>query len=83
VNAPRDGSPDHPYSALNLRLAFALFGIVALAAIGALAWGYGYEGAAVACLVLAIVAVVNAIVVQRRRMARRRAEGDGHHTLFE
>ncbi len=80
----RDGSPDHPLSALNLRLALSVFGVVLSAALAVVAWAAGRRGGAVALAVLALVALVNAVVVQRRRAARRRSEpGDGHHTLFE
>ena len=83
MNTPRDGSPDHPYSALNLRLALALFGVLSTAVIAVLAWAYDYHAIAVVAAVIAVVALVNALVVEVRRMARHRAEGDGHHTLFE
>ena len=79
-----DGSADHPLSALNLRLALSVFGVVVSVALAIVAWAADRRGGAVALGVLALVALVNAIVVQRRRIARRRTErGEGHHTLFE
>jgi hypothetical protein len=79
----RRGTVGQPYSALNLRLGLALFGVVfcALAAAGILMWtpldvlGWILVG-------LAVVAAVDAVVVQARRRARKRA-GDTGHSIFE
>lgn len=74
----------HAYSALNLRLALALFGLVTSLIFGVLLWIAGYPVPAVILFVLAAVAAVDLIVIQRRRMARHREEAPGSsHTLFE
>ena len=76
------GTVGHPYSALNLRLALASFGLVSCAVLAAvLAW-LGYPLAAVVVAAFALVAVVDIVVIQIRR--RRRREIDGrNHSLFE
>lgn len=76
------GTVGHPYSALNLRLVLAAFGLLVsvAAAVGFLAsgvWVAGWIFVAVAALALA-----NVVVVQLRRRARRRA-GEVHRSLFE
>ena len=78
-----DGTIDHPYSALNLRLLLALFGVVSMFAIAMLAWSWGIRPVAAVALVMAGVAAVNAAVVQRRRVERRRRERGADHSLFE
>ncbi len=82
ADKPR-GTVERPYSALNLRLALALFGLVALVAATAVFAAAGRGGWAVACGVLALVALVNAVVVQRRRIQRHRSSPREHHSLFE
>jgi uncharacterized membrane protein YqjE len=76
------GTVGHPYSALNLRLVLAAFGMVSCAVLAALLVWVGYRPAAVVVGLLAVVALVDLVVIQRRRRARRRVEGDGH-SLFE
>ncbi|GAA2526099.1 hypothetical protein [Pilimelia columellifera] len=78
----RRGTVGHPYSALNLRLALAAFGLVSSATLAVLllradlaAFGWAFAG-------LAAVAVVDLVVVQLRRRARRRIDGD-RRSLFE
>lgn len=74
----------HAYSALNLRLALALFGLVTSLVFGVLVWIAGYPVPAVILFVLAAVAVIDLVVIQRRRMARHRDEAPGRrHSLFE
>jgi hypothetical protein len=81
---PADGSIEHPYSALNLRLALALFGFVFFLAMGAIALFSLHAGViAAAAGVLAALALVNAVVVQRLRVKRRRREHGQEHSLFE
>ncbi|OLB77765.1 MAG: hypothetical protein AUI14_15180 [Actinobacteria bacterium 13_2_20CM_2_71_6] len=76
------GTAGQPYSALNLRLVFACFGAVSCAVLaGVLLW-LGYRVAAVPLAVLALVALVDIVVIQRRRRARRRVD-PGEHSLFE
>lgn len=78
------GTVGHAYSALNLRLVLALFGLVTSLIFGVLVWLAGHPVPAVILLVLAAVAAVDLIVIQRRRAARRREEPAGRrHSLFE
>ncbi|MEQ4305980.1 DUF6343 family protein [Plantactinospora sp. B6F1] len=78
------GTVGHPYSALNLRLVLAIFGLVICVVLGVLALRADLLALAVALGVLALVAVVDLVVVQRRRIARRREEPPGtKHSLFE
>ena len=73
-------------SALNLRLALAAFGAVACVLLGVLALDVFGVAPAVVLFVLAAVAVVDLVVVQRRRAARTRAHAGADHrhdSLFE
>ncbi|WP_433089959.1 hypothetical protein ACQP1P_10645 [Dactylosporangium sp. CA-052675] len=76
------GTFGHPYSALNLRLALAVFGLLTCAVLGALALAAGLTWLGVILLVLAASALVDAVVVELRRRARVR-EGGGRGSLFE
>jgi Flp pilus assembly protein TadB len=79
----RRGTVGHPYSALNLRLALAIFGLVSCTALAVgLAWA-GHPVPAMITAAIALTAVVDLIVVQRRRVQRRRREPGAHHSLFE
>ena len=81
---PRDGTIAHPYSALNLRLGLALFGLGAFLALAAVSWwGFHLGGLAALCAAVALAALVNVIVVERRRWERNRREPDADHSLFE
>ena len=76
------GTVGHPYSALNLRLVLAGFGLVSCAVLtGVLVWA-GYQVAAVFVGVLAVVAAVDVVVIQLRRRARRRTDPE-RHSMFE
>jgi Family of unknown function (DUF6343) len=79
----RRGTVERPYSALNLRLVLALSGLVVLIAGTAVFAAAGYRPAALACGVLALAALGNVIVVQRRRVQRHRRSPGEHHSLFE
>ena len=79
----RRGTSDEPYSPLNLRLVLAIFGFVVCTALALLLWRWDYPVGAWILAAWAVVALVDIVVVQLRRRARRRAEGDGHHSLFE
>jgi hypothetical protein len=80
----RKGTVGHAYSALNLRLALASFGLVVCVALGVLALRADLLVLAAILGVFAVVAVVDLVVVQRRRIARRREEPPGtRHSLFE
>ncbi|KAB1904375.1 DUF6343 family protein [Micromonospora sp. AMSO31t] len=71
------------YSALNLRLALALFGLVTMTVFAVLAFAAGVTWLGVVCAILAAVAVVDLVVIQRRRAARHREEPGARHSLFE
>lgn len=77
------GTVGHAYSALNLRLGLAGFGLVCC---GFLAWLAGRAGMtvlAVLLVVLAVVAAIDLVVIQRRRAARRREHPRSRRSLFE
>jgi predicted metal-binding membrane protein len=76
------GSIEHPESALNLRLALALFGLVCCAAGAMLAVLAGQGTFAWVLGGLAAIALVDIVVIQTRRRARARRDGAGH-SLFE
>ncbi|WP_406045960.1 DUF6343 family protein [Micromonospora sp. NBC_00898] len=71
------------YSALNLRLTLATFGLVTMTLFAVVAFWVGLAWLGVVCAVLAVVAVVDLIVIQRRRAARHREEPGARHSLFE
>jgi flavin-dependent dehydrogenase len=77
----------HARSALNLRLALSLFGIVVSGVAAVLFFVLGSTAGGIFFAVLAAIALVDAIVVQRRRAERRRIETRGEtrpdHGLFE
>ena len=80
----RRGTVDEPYSPLNLRLILAAFGFVVCTVLGI--WLFTIDQILPGWLLLAwaAIAVIDMIVVQMRRRARRRSEGDGKdHSLFE
>ena len=73
-------------SALNLRLVLAAFGAVVCLVLGVLALDVFGVVPAVVLFALAAVAVVDLVVVQRRRAARARAHAGADHrhdSLFE
>ena len=78
----RRGTFDKPYSALNLRLVLAGFGLVVCGVAAVLLWRAGLVVPALLMVLLAVVAAVDLVVVQARRRARRRA-GDDNRSLFE
>jgi hypothetical protein len=73
----------HAYSALNLRLVLATFGLVTMVIFAVLAFWVGVAWLGVLCAIFALVAVVDLVVIQRRRAARRREEPGARHSLFE
>jgi len=79
----RRGTLDEPYSPLNLRLILAVFGFVVSIVLAVVLWRVGWTVPAWLFAAWAVVAVVDAVVVQLRRRARKRAEGGQHHSLFE
>ena len=73
-------------SALNLRLVLAAFGAVVCLVLGVLALDVFGVLPALVLFALAAVAVVDLVVVQRRRSARARAHAGADHrhdSLFE
>ena len=73
-------------SALNLRLSLAAFGAVVCLLLGVLALDVFGVVPAVALFLLAAIAVVDLVVVQRQRSARARAHAGADHrhdSLFE
>ena len=77
------GTVGHANSALNLRLALALFGVVVMTVLAVFAFAADLAWLGVVCAILAVVAVVDLVVIQRRRAARRREEPGVRHSLFE
>jgi hypothetical protein len=78
------GTVGHPYSALNLRLVLATFGLVSCVVLGVFAIRARLSVLAGILLALAAVAAVDLVIIQRRRITRRRAEPPGtRHSLFE
>ncbi|MFU8851430.1 DUF6343 family protein [Micromonospora sp. SL1-18] len=77
------GTVGHAYSALNLRLALALFGLVTMTGVAVVAFAAHVIWLGVVCVILAVVAVVDLIIIQRRRAARHREEPGARHSLFE
>ena len=78
----RRGTLDQPYSPLNLRLVLAAFGFVICTVLSVLSFRAGWAVAGWLLAAWALVAVIDMIVVQFRRRARKRIEG-GHHAMFE
>ena len=79
----RRGTVGEPYSALNLRLVLAAFGFVVCTGLAVLLWRWGWTVPAWLLAAWAVAALVDIVVVQQRRRARRRAEGGRDHSLFE
>ena len=79
----RRGTIDKPYSALNLRLVLAAFGFVVCTVLALLLFRAGWPVPGWLLLAWAAVAVIDMIVVQLRRRARRRAERGRDHSVFE
>ncbi|MFY1599222.1 DUF6343 family protein [Micromonospora sp. WMMD737] len=77
------GTVGHAYSALNMRLLLAGFGLVTMTVFAVLAFNADLVWLGVLCVVFAVVAVVDLIIIQRRRAARRREEPGTRHSLFE
>lgn len=71
------------YSALNMRLVLAIFGLVSMTIFAVVAFRVGVIWLGVVCAILAAVAVVDLVVIQRRRAARHREEPGVKHSLFE
>jgi hypothetical protein len=78
----RRGTVGHPYSALNLRLVLALFGLITSTILAILLFRAGAAGFGWVPVLLAVIAVIDVVVVQVRRRARRRTDATDH-SLFE
>ncbi|GAA3958507.1 hypothetical protein [Actinoplanes auranticolor] len=78
----RRGTIGKPYSALNLRLVLALFGLITSAIFAVLLLRADLVLLGCLFVLLAVIAAVDVVVVELRRRARRRAEGGGR-SLFE
>jgi hypothetical protein len=78
----RRGTVGHPYTALNLRLVFALFGLAVSAVLAFLVFRAGMAVLGWVLLLLTVVAVVDLVVISMRLLARRRVGRDGT-SLFE
>ncbi len=78
----RRGTIGHPNSPLNLRLLLASVGLFGWVGLAVLAFVGGYRLLGWGLIALAALAVVDLVVIQLRRRARRRETGDGH-SLFE
>jgi hypothetical protein len=78
----RQGTHGRPYSALNLRLGLALFGVVFCGVVGALMLRADLTVPGWILIGLGVIAAIDAVVVQRRRRARAKA-GDRGHSIFE
>jgi hypothetical protein len=79
----RRGTVGEPYSALNLRLILAAFGLLICTVLALLLWRWGHTVPAWILAAWAVIAAIDIVVVQLRRRARRRAEGGRKHSLFE
>ncbi|GAA4936729.1 hypothetical protein [Actinoplanes utahensis] len=79
----RRGTVEKPYSPLNLRLILALFGMVVCTVLATLLFRAGWTVPGWLLAAWAVVAAVDAVVIQLRRRARARAEGGRDHSLFE
>lgn len=77
------GTVGHPYSALNLRLALAVFGVLFFGVLAGLLFRADLTALAWAAVVLALIGLVDAAVVQHRRSVRRRGDPEEHTSLFE
>jgi hypothetical protein len=60
------GTIERPYSALRLRFALAIFGLLVCTAGGALMWRLGYHPFAILLFVLALAAVADLVVIIAR-----------------
>ncbi|MDI1462470.1 DUF6343 family protein [Catellatospora sp. KI3] len=78
-----DGSHDHPYSALNLRLALAGFGLVFAAVLAVISFAFGVAPLGWLAVGLCLLTIVDLIVITRRRRERARADHHAPHSLFE
>lgn len=79
----RRGTVGHPYSALNLRLALASFGLAVGAILAVVLGLIGQRVFAVIMMAVAVTAAVDLVILIRRRGRRRRQDPDRRYSLFE
>jgi hypothetical protein len=79
----RRGTVGHPYSALNLRLVLALFGLGASVVFAVLLGRAGQPVLAGLMVAVAATALVDLAVIVRRRRHRRRADPHARYSMFE
>jgi membrane protein implicated in regulation of membrane protease activity len=79
----RRGTVGHPYSALNLRLGLAVFGLVVCAVLAVLSFRADLPVLGVILAVFGFVAAVDIAVVQYRRVRRRREHPGERFSAFE
>jgi hypothetical protein len=79
----RRGTVEEPFSPLNLRLTLAAVGLVICTVLSVLLFRAGWTVPGWLLAAWAVVAVVDMVVIQLRRRARRRADGGKPHGLFE
>jgi hypothetical protein len=77
------GTVERPYSALNLRLVLATFGLGCFAGLAIGLFYLHLTVAGVAAAIVAATAVVDIVVIQIRRSQRAREEHGERHSLFE
>lgn len=78
----RRGTVERPYSALNLRLVLASFALLSCLVLGIVLLALGYRLPGVLLLLLGLPAIIDIVVIQLRRRARRR-EDHQRHSMFE
>lgn len=76
-------SSDRPQSALNLRLALNLFGMVFIGLLIFLAVYFHNRALAVFGVVLLAITIVDLVVILIRRRRRHRREPESKHSIFE
>jgi len=78
-----DMSSERPQSALNLRLALTIFGLIFTAALIWLAIYFHNRALAVFAVILAVITIVDLVIILIRRRRRHRREPGARHSLFE
>ncbi len=76
------GTVGHPYSALNLRLVLAVIGLILCTAAAVILFWRGVPVLGALFAAVGATAVVDIVIIQLRRRARRRTD-PARHSLFE
>jgi membrane protein YdbS with pleckstrin-like domain len=76
-------SSDRPQSALNLRLALNLFGLVFVALLIFLAVYFHNRALAVFGVILLVITIVDLVIILVRRHRRHKREPGTKHSIFE